>query len=228
MKSPRTAISGWWAGTALGLAFVTYGWLSTPDVNPLSVAGPYIILAVYAGLGSALAPYLYRVNPRLLSLLGLFGLAAGGIFLFEVALEYIVLPSDNTTWGLVEYGGVFLLIFTGSLIAATRACQFRQGVLIGLGSALVASLMFISIILAFFYAFRGTPQQALVFQAEGNYADYARSGAQDFNIYIMEDFFGAVFFHSLLLPLVGALLGALGGLVGQGLARLSARRRVSA
>jgi len=195
-------------------------------VNPLSVAGPYVILAVYGGLGSRLASRLDSVYPRLPVRLGLVGLAAGAIFLCEVALEYIVLPADNSMWGIVEYGGVFLLIFTGSLIAAARAGQFRQGVVAGFGIALVASLMFISIILAFFYAFRGTPRQAQVFQAEGNYADYAHSGAQDFNIFIMEDFFGAVFFHSILLPLVGALLGALGGFAGKGLARLTGRMHI--
>jgi len=40
----------------------------------------------------------------------------------------------------------------------------------------------------------------------------------------MEDFFGAVFFHSILLPVVGVLLGALGGIAGKVLARLTARR----
>jgi hypothetical protein len=208
----------------LGLTLVTYGWLSTPGLNPLSAAGAYLILAVYGYLGYTLVPRLRHVNPGLPGWIGLFGLLAGAVFLIEVALEYAMLPADNAMWGLVEYGAVFLLIFASSLGAAARTGQFRPGVLAGLGSALVASLIFISIILAFFYAFRGTPQQAQVFQAEGNYADFALHVGKDFNAFIMEDFFGAVFFHSLLLPLVGALLGMLGGLTGNGLARLATRR----
>jgi len=219
---PRTAILTWWAGVVLGVALVTYGWLSTPGVDPLSPMGAYLILVVYGGLGYTLAPYLHRLNRRLLGWIGLLGLLAGAMFLLEVALEYVVLPTDNTTWGLVEYGGVLLVIFSAGLTVAARTGQFRQGVLAGLGSALVASLIFISVILAFFYAFRGTAQQVQVFRAEGNYADYASQGGRDFSTFIMEDFFGAIFFHSLLLPLVGGLLGVLGGLTGKGLARLAA------
>jgi len=48
------------------------------------------------------------------------------------------------------------------------------------------------------YAFRGSPRQVLVLRAEGNYEDFARSGMSDFNVFIMEDFMGATFFHLLL------------------------------
>jgi hypothetical protein len=223
IPQPRAEISAWWAGVALGLALVTFGWLTTPGVNPLSPAGAYVILVAYGGVGYALARRLHRLNPRPLGLVGLFGLLAGAVFLGEVALEYVVLPADNSTWGLVEYASVFLFIFTASLLAAARSGQVRQGVLAGLGSALLASLVFIGVILIFFYAFRGTPQQAQVFQAEGNYADFSASGLQDFNIFIMEDIFGAIFFHSLLLPLAGTLLAVFGGLIGKGLARFNPR-----
>ena len=79
---------------------------------------------------------------------------------------------------------------------------------------------FVIVVLGFFYAFRGTPQQALVFQAEGNLADFAQSGMQDLKVFIMEDFLGAVFYHSLLLPIVATLLSLVGSLLGIGLARL--------
>ena len=53
---------------------------------------------------------------------------------------------------------------------------------------------------AVFYAFNGTAQQAQVLQAEGNLADFARSGMSDFNAWAMQDFLGAGFFHLLLEP----------------------------
>jgi hypothetical protein len=42
----------------------------------------------------------------------------------------------------------------------------------------------------------------------------------DFNIFIVEDFMGAVFFHSLLGPIVADILGFLGGVVGRFIASL--------
>ena len=39
-----------------------------------------------------------------------------------------------------------------------------------------------------------------------NLADFAASGMKDFNVFIMEDFLGAVFFHSLIVPLAAALV----------------------
>jgi hypothetical protein len=47
----------------------------------------------------------------------------------------------------------------------------------------------------------------------------------DFNTFIMEDLLGAGFFHLLLGPILAAILGILGGLLGQGLTKIS--RRVS-
>ena len=213
----------WLAAAALGLALVTFGWLSTTGVHPITAAGAYLSLIVYGGLGYGLAPSLHRRDPRLLGWIAQFGLLAGAIFLGEMALEYLLLPADNTRWGQVEYGSVFLLFFAASLMATFRTGQTRLGVLAGLGSALLASLLFVIFVLGFFYTFRGTPQQAQVFRAEGNYADFANSGLSDFNVFVVEDFFGAAFFHSLLVPLGAAVVSTLGGLVGKVLSHKSPR-----
>jgi hypothetical protein len=57
-------------------------------------------------------------------------------------------------------------------------------------------------------------RHADILRAEGDYEDFARSGLSDFNAFIMEDFMGATFFHLLLGPLVAAILGIPGGLLG--------------
>jgi hypothetical protein len=72
-------------------------------------------------------------------------------------------------------------------------------------------------VLLIFYIFRGSARQALVFTAAGNYADFAWSGMQDFNAFMMEDFFGGGFFHLVLIPILAAILGTLAGLGGKGL-----------
>ncbi len=81
--------------------------------------------------------------------------------------------------------------------------------------AMIATLTWVIVTLSVFHIFRGSSQQAQVFQARGNYADFAQRGITDFNVFIMEDFMGAVFFHSLLGPIVAAILGLFGGIVGK-------------
>jgi hypothetical protein len=88
------------------------------------------------------------------------------------------------------------------------------------GGAVVASLIWYNVLLIVFYLFKGTPQQAQVFLAEGNYADSARSGMSGFDAWVMGDFLGAGFYHMLLLPALAAILGLIGGALGEGLARL--------
>ena len=88
-----------------------------------------------------------------------------------------------------------------------------------MASAYIASLVWVITVLAVFYAFRGSPRQALVLRAEGDYDDFARSGMSDFNAFIMEDFMGATFFHLFLGLIVAAGLGVLGGLIGKVIAR---------
>jgi hypothetical protein len=65
-----------------------------------------------------------------------------------------------------------------------------------------------------FYAFRGTAQQAEVLRAEGDFEDFRRSGLADMDVFVMGDMLGAGFYHLLLSPVFGAILGGLGGLVG--------------
>ena len=67
--------------------------------------------------------------------------------------------------------------------------------------------------LSTFYWFYGSPRQELVFRAEGNYEDFVRSGMTDFSTFVMEDVFGAGFYHLLLGPMIAATLGAFAGYI---------------
>jgi hypothetical protein len=147
-----------------------------------------------------------------------FGLLAGAVFAGEIILEYILLPADNSRFGLVEFGSVFALYFASGVVVALRSRGIKNAVLTSVASAFIASLVWVIVVLAVFYAFRGSPRQELVLRAEGDFEDFARSGMKDFNAFIMEDFMGATFFHLLLGPLVAAALGVLGGLLGKAIA----------
>jgi hypothetical protein len=149
----------------------------------------------------------------------IFGLLAGAVFGGEIILEYILLPTDNSHYGMVEFGTVFVLYFASAFVSALRSLSIKNAVLTSVASAFTASLLWVITLLAVFYAFRGSPRQVLVLRAEGDYEDFARSGMSDFNAFIMEDFMGATFFHLLLGLVVAAVLGVLGGLLGKAVGR---------
>ncbi len=201
----------------LGIILVTVGWVLVPSTSFLSLAGAYLILGIYGLVGSL---GFSRVRPELLKWMAVFGLLAGATFAGEILLEYAVLPTDNTSWGAIEYGSVLTLFFLCGLLVSYQYKSIKSGVISSIMSAMLGSLVWLVFVLLFFYLFRGTARQELVFRAEGNYIDFANSGMADFNTFIMEDFFGAVFFHLLLSPLLAAILGTLGSLLGKGISHL--------
>jgi hypothetical protein len=204
-------------GVLLGLALVLLGWWLVPSTSLLSVCGAGLILIIYGLVGYFGFP---RLGSATLRPVGISGLLASAVFAGEIILEYVFLPRDNTSWGWVEFGSVFAIYFLTSLVIAYRCRSLRQGLLAALGSAMLSSVIWLIFALLVFYIFRGSARQVQVFMAEGDYADFANSGMQNFNTFVMEDFFGAGFYHLLLGPLVAAILGSLGGLLGKGLARI--------
>jgi hypothetical protein len=197
--------------------------LTASSTGVRSLIGDFSILVIYTVVGLAGPAFAGRMNPQILRAGNLGGLLAGGVFAIEIVLEYWLLPTDNTSMGLVEYGLVLTLLFLTGLWVAYRTRAIRNGTLAAIWGAVVASLIFFIGVLFVFYLFNGTPQQTQVFRAEGNFVDFARSGLHDFNAFVMEDFMGAGFYHSILLPVVAAILGTLGAATGKGLARLRKR-----
>jgi hypothetical protein len=216
-KTPSSDIirKGFLLGVVLGLSLVMLGWLLEPTTNPLSIVAVCLVLVIYGLAGYFGFP---RIRSELLTLAGVFGLLAGAIFAGEILLEYAILPTDNTGWGVIEFGGAFALYFFSSLIAAYRCKDIRCGILTAVVSAMLSSVIWLLFILLTFYLFRGTTRQEHVFLVEGNYADFARSGMRIFSAFVMEDFLGAGFFHLLLGPILAAILGSIGGLSGLGIA----------
>jgi hypothetical protein len=207
-------------GVVIALALVIAGRLSAPATSLLSTMAASAILLAYGGMAATCPIRLHRRHPDILSWAMIFGLLAGAVFAGEIILEYILVPANNSRYGMVEFGTVLILYFASAFVSALRSLSIKNAVLTSVSSAYIASLVWVITVLAVFYAFRGSPRQVLVMRAEGNYEDFARSGMSDFNAFIMEDFMGATFFHLLLGLLVAAVLGVLGGLLGKAIARL--------
>lgn len=204
----------------MALVLIAYGMLRFPATSLLSVSTAACILAIYAVLGWLLANRIAQHNRALVAVAQRAGLLAGIVFAGEILLEYLLLPADNTLFGLVEFGLVFLIYAGASGWLTARGNRLRAGVLGAVATAMISSLIWCIALFVVFYLFTGTARQVAVFRAEGNYDDFQRSGMGDFNAFIMEDFLGATFFHLLLGPLLAAALGAIGGLIGMVLGRL--------
>jgi hypothetical protein len=214
--SPGTIRKGFLGSVVLGLALVLAGRILVPTASLLSAAGAGLIVLVYGLTGSFCFS---RIRPEILRPAAAFGLLAGGIFAAEILLEYAVLPKDNTTWGMIEFGSVFGVYFLSSLVVAYRTKSARAGILAAIASAMFSSLIWLIFVLLTLYLFRGTARLDQVLKAEGTYADFARSGMSDFNTFVMEDYYGAAFFHLLLGPTAAVLLGTTSGAIGKLAAR---------
>jgi len=210
-------------GVIVAIALVLFGWILVPAERVVPVLAAIAILIIYGAVVWFATPGIEKLNPAILSIAIECGLIAGLIFVSEIILEYVLLPKDNTTFGLIEFGSVFFIYFLSGLITALQTKNIRNGVLSAIWTAMIATLMWAIAVLAMDYLFRGTPQQTKVFQAEGNYADFAQSGMTNFNAFIMEDFMGAVFYHSLLGPMLAALFGLIGGLIGRGISKVRSK-----
>lgn len=204
-------------GILIGFALVILGWILIPTTDPLSIVAACLILCSYGLVNYFTLP---RIQPEILRWASIFGLVAGIIFVGEILLEYIILPKDNTIWGLIEFGSVFALYFFAGLWVSYRSVQIRSGIVTAILSAMISALIWLIAVLVIFYVFRGTDRQTQVLIAEGTFEDIARSGMTDFNAFVMEDLLGGGFFHLLLGPIVATILGGIGGITGKGIAKI--------
>ena len=217
---PLTREAGWIrTGLVVTLvidaALVVYSKLAAPRISFISVIGPLFIILVYAIFTLMVLPVLDRRYPGITQRVLLFGLITGVIFGGEILLEYIFLPTDNTNYGLVEFGSVFFFWFLSGLMAGYRSKSIRQGIWTAVAAAIISSVIWDGVLLITLHAFHGTSQQAAVWQAEGTLQDFANSGMKDFYTFTVEDLMGATFFHLLLGPTLAAVLGLVGGLFGK-------------
>ena len=211
-------------GAALGLSLVAYGVFLTPTTRLLSIAAAATVLIAYAAVAWFVVPVVSGRYPAAMHAAEWAGLVAGTIFAAEICSEYVFLPRNNAPWGEVEFGLVFLVYASAGLWVAFMGFRIREAMIAGSFSAVVSSLVWCVFVLATFYLFYGTDRQRQVFQAEGDFDDFHRSGMSNFPAFITEDFFGATFYHLLLGPALGSVLGFIGGVIGQLPARIKSRR----
>lgn len=199
------------SGVLFALVLVGLGKVLVPATNWLGILSASAIMLVYGAVAWFLFP---RIPRQVFALATRFGLIAA-LFAGEHILEYIFLPNDNTRWGYVEFGGVFLLFFVAALLTSWRSKRLKDGIVAALVTSLIYSLVWVIIVLFMLHLFLGSARQEHVLRSEGAYDDFARSGLSDFTTFTMEDSLGAAFFHPILAPLFALILGTIGGFLGK-------------
>src|SRR5271169_6234917 len=91
-------------GVLVALALVIAGRVFVPAVSLLSTIAASAILLAYAAMAAWCPNRLHRRHPDILRWAVIFGLLAGAVFAGEIILEYILLPADNSHYGMVEFG----------------------------------------------------------------------------------------------------------------------------
>jgi hypothetical protein len=216
------------AATAIAAVLVFVGLATTPGLTTnrgaIGASAVLLVLGGYVLIGRMAAPWATPREPLALSWAKRFGLVAAAVYTAEVVLEYVLTPVDNTTWGIVEFALVFLAYAAAGATVAWRTGRWRPAVLSGVFAAMGAAIVWYVVVLAVFYLFRGSARQAAVLRAEGDFEDFRRSGEASLQVFLIEDFLGAGFFHLLLSPLIGAILGSIGGLLGLAARRMAGSR----
>ena len=201
----------------IGLNLVAYGAYLIPAASRLSVSGASVVLVGYAVVGFAVKPSINHREPAVLRIATWGGLAAAFVFTAEVCLEYVLLPKNNAPWGYVEFGLALSVYLLTAVWLTLKQTALHSTILGAVLTAMFSSVIWCVVVLSTFYLFRGTARQEQVLLAEGDYEDFARSGMHDFQAFIMEDFFGATFFHLLLGPACAAILAMLADLAIRGM-----------
>ena len=152
----------------------------------------------------------------------------GGLWLGGDLLSNYFIYRDgpaNSRISLIVYSVYLLLMMGTALWAARLTSRIRSGLLAAMWYVIVAQLIWGFVELAGYYSF-GQTQVGLRFIETEMRADFARSSASDFPTFVIGDFFGAMFFHLLLIGLVaGLVFGSTAAGVGKSLAAFQKRGR---
>ncbi|HEX7432388.1 MAG TPA: hypothetical protein VF326_01925 [Anaerolineaceae bacterium] len=148
----------------------------------------------------------------------------GGIWLgLDLLSNYFIYRdgATNSKISLVVYGVYFLLMLVTAIRGSVITKRFVAGLTAALWYVLADQLIWFTVEFSSYYLFSRTAV-GTVFIHEEMYADFVRSGGHNFQTFVIGDFFGAGFFHLLLIGLVAVLLV---GSIGAGIGKLISSRR---
>jgi hypothetical protein len=170
-------------------------------------------VAVAQGLSVALmrwGPVSRRAAPPVAVRIGVTtGLILGGLYGAEVLAEYLSarITGASVLIGWTIVAGLVLGNIVAAATAAARLRSVRAGVTAAVYCAIVEYLVWYPAVLICYYVFRTSEAVERVWRAEGTYDDFARSGMTDIRAFVLQDFWGAGFFHLLAGLVIAGVFG---------------------
>jgi hypothetical protein len=217
------------AVVALDIALVLLGLVLYPSAiqsGGLLGATGAILMVCFLGTLALFSPIsIARAHPSLWRTGLLTGTIAGAWLGLDLVLNYFIYRDGptNSKISLVVYGVYFLLMLGTAVRGALLTKRFRDGLTAGLWFVIAAQLIWFTVEFGAYYLFSRTAVGVQFIQTEMG-ADFIRSGEANFQSFVISDFYGAGFFHLLLIGLVAVLLI---GSIGAGAGRLIASRQKS-
>jgi hypothetical protein len=223
-------------GAILTIGLIGYGIYRFPSLRQnlreaaFSIGAGVGIATTYGLIGWFGASPSWMRDDRVLRQAVRFGSAAGVVFAVSMLGEYVVPRGEreNERLAWATFGLFFALLSSAGYFATRQTNRLASGPLAALWVALLASQLWFILLLAFYYAFLETPQEARFLKVDQVLADFERHKARDLRTFIFEDYMGAGFFHSVLAPLLALPLGLAGGFLARLVFWLGARERVAA
>jgi hypothetical protein len=208
----------------LDVALVLLGLALVPAVlqagGLLGASAAALIVCLYAYLGLASPLSLTRVPGQIWRMGAFTGLIGGTWLGLDLLSNYFIYRDGaaNSKISLVVYGVYFLLLLGTAIRAGALTKRFRAGLTAAVWYVLTAQLIWFAVEFGAYYLL-GRTVVGMQFIQEEMAADFLRSGMQDFPAFVIGDFFGAGFFHLLLIGLIALLLfGSMGALLGKQIA----------
>jgi hypothetical protein len=183
-----------------------------------SVQGLGVLLAtmgLQAGLAllALMGPVAFDRYSRTMGISLGFGVLFAVAYLGILACEFAGIQLSFDTGS----GTIYALFVSAALFAAAlaslRTQRLRDGVVASCWALVIGTAIWSLGVLVLNYALWGSPHWYAFWQGDGAIDDFRQSGSTDLAVFLLQDLQGALFFH----PMLSAVIGAIGGLVGGGL-----------
>ncbi|MEU9885078.1 hypothetical protein [Sphaerisporangium sp. NPDC051011] len=207
------------------ILLAAFGLVHTPEalghggvlaLAAVAVAQALCVLMIWRGPLSA-----GRVPPLALRTGAVTGAVTGVLYGVVGLSEYLssAVTDASTTVGWVIVIGIVASAVVAAAVATARSRSMRAGVAAAFYNAIVEYLVWYPFVLVCYYLFRTSTAIDRVWRAEGIYDDFARSGLEDIRVFVLQDFWGAGFFHLIAGLVIAAVFGTAAAWAVRGLRR---------
>jgi hypothetical protein len=208
------------AGILLVMALIGYGMFRYPLILQeggfLSITVPVFMLLLYGIVAVWFTQPSSQYHSIALRYGTIFGLVIGLLFLINIFAEnFINMSNQSMTTSTFGFMFIMFVIFAfAGWSGAKNSGQVREGIFTSVWGAMIGALM--ALLFGFVINFLFTHRLEQNLQAS---AEYFRSGISDLETFTFYNTLDSTSSHLMEVPIIAALFGTIGSLIGIGLTR---------